>query len=84
VKASLLQWVGSACLALMTVMGGYVDSQFGDLTESVASLNVKIAVVIEKVEAHDSDIRDNGDKIRTLERQQWIRDAIKPSHKPKP
>ena len=52
------------CLGgVLTMISGYVASKLGKLTESIESLNVKIAVVIEKIDSHDHRIKTIETKI---------------------
>lgn len=41
---------------LLAIIGGYIASKLGHMTDSVDLLNVKLAVVIEKLEHHDKRI----------------------------
>lgn len=42
---------------VLSLISGYVASKLGKLTDSVESLNVKIAIVIEKLDSHDHRIK---------------------------
>jgi len=42
---------------VLSLISGYVAAKLGKLTDSVESLNVKIAVVIEKLDSHDHRIK---------------------------
>ena len=62
-KVSLFQVILGVCAILLSTLGviftwilNQVSLQLGKLTDSVESLNTKMAVVIEQIQGHDSRI----------------------------
>jgi len=52
VITALLGFIGG----VLAIIGGYIANKLGHMTNSVDMLNIKIAVVIEKLENHDRRI----------------------------
>lgn len=61
------------CAAAIVGLLGLSVNHFSKLTSSLDTMNLKLAVVIEKVSDHDSDIKSNEKKIETLERDVFRR-----------
>ena len=50
--ASLLGFIGG----VLALLGGYIAKQISKIVSSVDALNIKIAIVIEKIQGHEKRI----------------------------
>lgn len=59
IAVTLLGFIGG----LLTFIAGFIASKLSKLTDSVDLLNVRVAVVIERMDNHDQRIREIETKI---------------------
>lgn len=52
---------------MMTAIGGYIGYQMKEMTKSLEGLNIKIAVMLERIETHSEKLQEHAERLRSLE-----------------